>query len=53
MMIQTLSVKNDRTDTGIGLTLVKKFVQERGGSITLDSREGEGAKFRFTWPKGS
>ena len=51
LMFQVLSVKDDRRDTGIGLALVKKIVQERGGSISLESREGEGADFRFTWPK--
>ena len=51
LMFQVLSVKDDRSDTGIGLALVKKIVQERGGSISLESREGEGANFRFTWPK--
>ena len=51
MMFQTLAVKDHGRDTGIGLALVKKIVEERGGSITLESREGEGAKFKFTWPK--
>jgi signal transduction histidine kinase len=51
LMFQALSVKDSGRDTGIGLALVKKIVQERGGSITLDSQEGEGARFRFTWPK--
>ena len=51
LMFQVLSVKDDRSDTGIGLALVKKIVQEQGGSISLESREGEGANFRFTWPK--
>jgi signal transduction histidine kinase len=26
-------------------------VQEHGGSITLESAEGNGATFRFTWPR--
>jgi signal transduction histidine kinase len=51
MMFQTLAVKDHGRDTGIGLALVKKIVEERGGSITLESREGEGAKFKFAWPK--
>jgi len=51
LMFQVLSIKDDRRDTGIGLALVKKIVQERGGFISLESREGEGANFRFTWPK--
>jgi PAS domain S-box-containing protein len=51
MMFQTLETKDYGNDTGIGLALVKKIVQEQGGSITLDSGETKGAAFRFTWPK--
>ncbi|MBD0308570.1 MAG: HAMP domain-containing histidine kinase, partial [Microcoleus sp. T1-bin1] len=34
-----------------GLSLVKKIVEGQGGTISLESAEGEGATFRFTWPK--
>jgi len=51
MMFQTLAVHDYGSNTGIGLALVKKIVQEHGGSITLESAEGTGATFRFTWPK--
>ncbi len=34
--------------TGLGLTLVKKFVEMHGGSVTLESRFGEGSDFTFT-----
>jgi len=50
MMFQTLEAKDYGNNTGIGLALVKKIVQEHGGSITLDSKEGNGATFRFSWP---
>lgn len=43
--------KNDPGNTGIGLNVVKLFVEERGGKITLDSTFGEGTVFSFTWPK--
>jgi signal transduction histidine kinase len=49
-MFQVLEAKDYGNDTGIGLALVKKIVQEHGGSITLDSAAGKGARFRFTWP---
>ncbi|MGB5605887.1 MAG: CHASE domain-containing protein [Gammaproteobacteria bacterium] len=51
MMFQTLETKDYDSDTGIGLALVRKIVQEHGGSIKLKSEEGKGARFRFTWPK--
>ena len=51
MMFQTLAVVDYGSNTGIGLALVKKIVQEHGGSITLESEEGNGATFRFAWPR--
>ncbi len=51
MIFQTLATKDYDSDSGIGLALVKKIVQEQGGLITLDSEEGKGATFMFTWPK--
>ena len=51
MVFQTLAVNDYGSNTGIGLALVKKIVQEHGGSITLESEEGNGATFRFSWPR--
>ncbi len=51
MMFQTLAPRDMGADSGIGLALVKKIVEEHGGSITLDSEVGKGSTFRFTWPK--
>ena len=51
MMFQTLEPKDLATNTGIGLALVRKIIQERGGEIVLESTPGEGATFRFTWPR--
>ena len=51
MMFQTLATRDVGTDSGIGLSLVKKIVEEHGGSIMLDSEVGKGSTFRFTWPK--
>lgn len=36
--------------SGMGLAIVKKQVESYGGTITVDSDEGRGAKFSFTWP---
>jgi signal transduction histidine kinase len=48
-MFQTLEAKDRSGNTGIGLALVKKIVEEHGGSITLTSEPGRGASFRFSW----
>ncbi|WP_169513346.1 hybrid sensor histidine kinase/response regulator transcription factor [Flexithrix dorotheae] len=37
---------------GIGLTLVKSFVEQMLGDITLESEEGKGSKFTLTFKKG-
>jgi signal transduction histidine kinase len=50
-MFQTLAVNDYGSNTGIGLALVKKIIEEHGGSISLESEEGSGATFRFSWPK--
>lgn len=43
--------------TGLGLTIVKRCVELHGGSLSFESREGEGSIFRvqlpvFAWPAG-
>jgi len=50
-MFQTLAVCDTGASTGIGLALVKKIVEEHGGSIELHSEPGRGATFRFSWAK--
>lgn len=50
-MFQTLESSDFESSTGIGLALVKKIVEEHGGTIRLESAIGEGACFYFTWPK--
>jgi len=51
VIFQTLEARDKVENTGIGLSLVKKIVEGQGGTISLESAEGEGAIFRFTWPK--
>lgn len=38
------------TGTGFGLALVQKIIVSHGGSIDVESREGEGSEFRITLP---
>ena len=38
-------------NTGIGLAIVKKIVEDGGGKIVVDSEVGKGATFRFQWTK--
>ncbi|NQE32808.1 PAS domain S-box protein [Microcoleus asticus] len=53
VIFQTLEARDKVENTGIGLSLVKKIVEGQGGTISLESAEGKGATFRFTWPKQS
>lgn len=50
-IFQTLESRDKVEGTGIGLSVVKKMVELRGGSITIDSDVGRGATFTFQWPK--
>ena len=49
-IFQTLEARDKIESTGIGLTLVKKIVEEHGGSIKIAPSTGRGARFCFTRP---
>lgn len=50
-MFQTLTPRDEKESTGIGLAFVRKVVETAGGRIWVDSVVGEGSTFHFTWPK--
>jgi len=50
-IFQTLQPRDEVEGSGMGLAVVKKTVEAMGGKIWVESAEGEGATFGFTWPK--
>ncbi|MCX6046611.1 MAG: ATP-binding protein, partial [Chloroflexi bacterium] len=50
-IFQTLKARDEVEGSGMGLAVVKKTVEHRGGTIRVESSAGQGATFRFTWPK--
>ena len=49
-VFQSLQSKDEIESTGIGLSIVKKIVESRGGEVTVKSPPGHGATFTFSWP---
>jgi signal transduction histidine kinase len=50
--ISTPGTNNER-GTGLGLKLVKKFIDKNSGEIFVKSKPGEGSQFSFTLPKAN
>lgn len=50
-IFQTLKPRDQVEGTGIGLSVVRKIVASMGGRAWVESEVGEGACFRFTWPR--
>lgn len=50
MIFQTLSSRDEFESTGIGLSIVKKIVEEQGGKIWIESEKNKFARFNFSWP---
>ena len=50
-IFQTLKRKDDHQSSGVGLAIVQKIVESRGGSVWVESALGQGSAFSFTWPK--
>jgi signal transduction histidine kinase len=49
-LFQTLEARDKIESTGIGLAVVRKIVEARGGKTWVESAAGSGATFWFTWP---
>ena len=49
-LFQTLEPRDKVESTGIGLAVVRKIVEARGGRAWIESGGGAGATFYFTWP---
>jgi len=49
-IFQTLEARDKVESTGMGLAVVRKIVEQKGGRAWVVSSLGEGATFYFTWP---
>ncbi|MBI1367998.1 MAG: PAS domain S-box protein [Planctomycetes bacterium] len=52
-MFHTLRSRDEVETSGVGLALVKKLVERRGGRVWVESAEARGSMFHFTWPKSA
>ncbi|WP_131195085.1 CHASE3 domain-containing protein [Lichenihabitans psoromatis] len=51
-MFQTLKPRDEVEGSGMGLAIVKKLIERRGGKVWLSGGEaGRGLKVHFTWPE--
>ena len=51
IIFKTVGDNKNGQNTGIGLSIVKKTLENRGGTIEIESQLDRGTTFRFTWPK--
>lgn len=49
-MFQTLRPRDEVEGSGMGLALVKRWVEAAGGRVSIESALPRGAVVRFTWP---
>jgi len=50
-LFETLKPKDQVEGSGMGLAMVRKNIEVSGGTLDLESSEGNGSTFRFTLPK--
>jgi len=51
MQAHKTSTENSRGGIGLGLSIVKKHVEQMNGTITVDSELGKGTTFKMTLPR--
>ncbi|HEY9767772.1 MAG TPA: CHASE3 domain-containing protein [Coleofasciculaceae cyanobacterium] len=51
IIFQTLTTKDKTENTGIGLSIVKRIIDNQGEKIWLESQPNQGTTFHFTWAK--
>jgi two-component system CheB/CheR fusion protein len=49
-LFQRLHTKDKYEGTGIGLAISKKIIEKHNGSITVNSKEGDGTEFKIVLP---
>jgi signal transduction histidine kinase len=49
IIFQTLQARDKVESTGVGLAIVKKIIEEKGGKVWVESEKGKGTSFYFTW----
>jgi PAS domain S-box-containing protein len=50
-VFQTIEARDKKESTGIGLSIVKKIIEEKAGLIYIESENDNGTSFIFTLPK--
>ena len=50
-IFQTLKPRDEFESTGVGLSIVKKIIENLDGKVWLESKIGEGTTFYFSIPK--
>ena len=50
-MFQTLKPRDQVEGSGMGLAIIKKHMEHLNGEIGVESKEGHGSTFWFSWPK--
>ena len=48
---RTLKPRDQVEGSGMGLAIVRRAIDVYGGRLSVESAEGKGSTFRFTWPK--